>query len=280
VPPEALPKETSERTSSLKNTTTPDFIPVGALGEGFAPGSNVLEVHEGLNGRSFSLTFLEGQKHACRILDSTRLTWDGRTYEARVTSIREDIYFVDFLAGEKAKESVSLVLDDANGQVTLVKGALPNEQAASLSAYDRARQGMELTGVDATILHGSLNGTQGGNTHAPTEELIGLRNRYDYSPEEVYEHIYLSENFYTWRCIKGSESGLADTDRCHYIAISDKLYLFIWREKIVPTLGVILIDLKRMKTDGKIFGYNGFDYSSYSNFPVGANASVLNITTF
>lgn len=264
----------------MKNTTTPDFISVGALGEGFAANSNVLDVHEGLNGRSFTLTFADGQTHDCRILDSTSLTWDGSTYEARVTSIREGIYFVDFLMGEKVKESVSLVLDDANGQVTLVGGSLPDEQSASVSAYDRARQGMELTGVATTILHGSLNGTQGRNSHGPTRELIGLRNRYHYSPEEVYEHVYLNENFYTWHCVKGSESGLADTDRCHYIAISDKLYLFIWREKIVPTLGVILIDLKRMKTDGKIFGYNGFDFSSYTNFPVGAVADVLNMTTY
>lgn len=264
----------------MKNTTSPGFISVGALGEGFAANSNILDVHEGLNGRSFTLTFTEGPTHDCRILNSTSLTWDGSTYEARVTSIREGIYFVDFLTGEKVKESVSLVLDDTNGQVTLVGGSLPDEQTASVSAYERARQGMDLAGVDATILHGSFNGTQGGKRHATAKELIGLRNRYHYSPEEVYEHVYLNENFYTWHCIKGSESGLADTDRCHYIAISDKLYLFIWREKIVPTLGVILIDLKRMKTDGKIFGHNGFDFSSYTNFPVGAVADVLNMTTY
>ncbi|WP_066285142.1 MoaF C-terminal domain-containing protein [Arthrobacter sp. B6] len=264
----------------MKNTKTPNFISVGALGEGFAANSNVLDVHEGLNGRSFTLTFADGETHDCRILGSTSLIWDGSTYEARVTSIREGIYFVDFLTGEKAKESLSVVLDDANGQVTLVGGSLPNEETASASAYDRARQGMELTGVDATILHGSLNGVQGGMAHAPTKELIGLRNRYHYSPEEAYEHLYLNENFYTWHCIKGSESGLADTDRCHYIAISEQLYLFIWREKIVPTLGVILIDLKRMKTDGKIFGYSGFDFSTYTNFPVGAVADVLNMTTY
>jgi hypothetical protein len=35
-----------------------------------------------------------------------------------------------------------------------------------------------------------------------------------------------------------------------------------------------------MKTDGKIFGYNGFDFSSYTNFPVGAVADVLNMTAF
>jgi hypothetical protein len=263
----------------LSTTTTPEFISVGALGEGFATNNNVLQLHGGLNGRDFTLNFPDGRTHECRVLDGSTLTWDGREHEARVTSVRDSIYFVDFLAGASTKESMSLVLDDTNGQATLIVGSLPDEQAASISAHDRARQGMELTGVDATVVHGSVQGTQGGAAHAPTEELIGLRNRYRYSPEEVYEHVYLNENFYTWHCIQGSESGLGDTDRCHHLKIADKLYLFVWREKIIPTLGVILIDMNRMKTDGKIFGYNGFDFSSYTNFPVGAITEVLNVTT-
>lgn len=258
---------------------TPEFISVGALGEGFAGNNNSLEVHEGLNSRDFTLNFPNGRTHDCRILDSNTLIWDGQEQEARVTSVREGIYFLDFLAGESIKESVSLVLDDTTGQLTLVEGTLPDEQTTSISAYDRARKGMELTGVEAAILHGSVAGEQGGTAHGPTDELIGLRNRYHYSPEEVYEHVYLNNNFYSWHCIKGSEAGLGDTDRCHYIKIAEDLYLFVWREKIVPTLGVILIDMNRLKTDGKIFGYNGFDFSSYTNFPVGAIAEVINVTT-
>lgn len=64
------------------------------------------------------------------------------------------------------------------------------------------------------------------------------------------------------------------------IAIDAKLYLFVWREKIVPTLGVVMIDLERMKTDGKIFGYHGSRFDAQSNFPVGALAQVLNVTRY
>jgi len=67
-------------------------------------------------------------------------------------------------------------------------------------------------------------------------------------------------------------------DRCHYIAIAKDLYLFVWREKIIPTLGVVMIDLERKKTDGKIFGYQGNQFDALSNFPVGALAQVLNVT--
>ena len=49
----------------------------------------------------------------------------------------------------------------------------------------------------------------------------------------------------------------------------------MWREKIVPTLGAVLVDLEQMKTTGKIFGYSGFDFGTVMNFPVGARASLV-----
>jgi hypothetical protein len=76
------------------------------------------------------------------------------------------------------------------------------------------------------------------------------------------------------------EKGLADTDRCHHYKIADALYLFVWREKIIPTLGVVMVDLERMKTTGKIFGYQDNRFDKLSNFPIGAYAEVLNITKY
>jgi hypothetical protein len=115
--------------------------------------------------------------------------------------------------------------------------------------------------------------------HSITDELVGFRNRYGYSANEVYEHVYTNSNFYSWQCLKGVEKGLADTDRCHYYRIAEKLYFFVWREKIVPTLGVLMIDLNAMRTDGKILGYVDSSFTQLSNFAVGANAEIMNFTT-
>jgi len=62
--------------------------------------------------------------------------------------------------------------------------------------------------------------------------------------------------------------------------ISEALYLFVWREKIIPTLGVVMVDLQKMKTTGKIFGYEDSNFEKLSNFPVGAFAKVLNHTRY
>jgi hypothetical protein len=119
-----------------------------------------------------------------------------------------------------------------------------------------------------------------GPNYAPTSEMVGKRYQYVYSETETYEHIYLTDNLYTWHCLAGIEKGLADTDRCHYYKIENELYLFVWREKIVPTLGVLLLDWKQKRSTGKLFGYETNDFGKLSNSPVGAFSTKLNETLY
>lgn len=248
------------------------FIPVGALGKGFAPEAYVLGESTDLAGSTFTLHF--DTPVTLQLADGVA-TWDGHAdVPVRVTSIRPGIYLVDGVAGDV---STTFVLDVDAGAATRVEGRLPDAGTRTESAYTRVCRGDEPTGVAARIVHGGIGGPAAA-PHAPTTALVGMRNRYTYSPSETYEHIYLTPDLYTWHCLSGLEQGLADTDRCHHIAIRDRLILFVWREKIVPTLGLVLIDLDNMRTDGKIFGNDGFDAGSITNFPIGAHAGVLNVT--
>lgn len=264
-------------------SSQPVFIPVGALAEGFAPDSNILALVQDLNGRTLSFAFSDGSQETLTVLDGSRVRSAAGERAARVTSVRRGIYFIDFIDGDAlgGATTVSLVIDEPNALVTIVNGRLPSEAEAHIDSLSRVERNLPLTGVTAAIRHGRIvadGAPADAPLHAPTRELIGMRNMYTYSPTERYEHIYLNDNFYMWQCLAGVEAGLADVDRCYTIRISDKLYLFVWCEKIVPTLGVIMIDLERMKTDGKIFGYQGSNFDALTNFPVGAFAEVLNIT--
>ncbi|AXL49960.1 molybdenum cofactor biosynthesis protein F [Paraburkholderia caffeinilytica] len=194
--------------------------------------------------------------------------------------------------------SSSFVLDLNRGLCTSVVGTLPSEAQTRVAPFTRVEQGDELTSVRVQFRHGTIAPGQTSASaprgqaaapadplaaealHRPTGELIGMRNLYTYSATERYEHVYLNENFYAWQCLSGVEQGLADVDRCHYFAIDTNLYLFVWREKIIPTLGVVMIDLDRLRTDGKIFGYKGNRFDAVSNFPVGAHARILNTTRY
>ena len=165
---------------------------------------------------------------------------------------------------------------------TSVVGSLPVEAETKKDMFSRATEGVELTSVKTEFFRAAVDRpfVHDGALQAPTTEMVGKRYQYIYSKTEAYEHIYLNENLYNWHCLAGIEKGLADTDRCHYYKIEDALYLFVWREKIIPTLGVVLIDWQQMKTTGKLFGYEPDDFSSISNTPVGAYATRLNDTTY
>lgn len=204
-----------------------------------------------------------------------------RTIAYRATSLRENVLFVDSVLPAQPPRSLSWVLDLGSGWGTAVLGRMPLRAETEESIYSRASSGKELTTVEVQVLSLQLADHQGATPsgrHASTTELVGKRMRYVYGPRDVYEHIYLNERFYTWQCLKGPEKGLADTDRCHYLKIAQDLYLFIWREKIVPTLGMVLIDTAARRSTGKIFGYQGGDFGTVTNAQVGASAQLMNLT--
>jgi hypothetical protein len=267
-------------------TKASEWIPVGALGDAFHPDSNVLPPITDLNGRTIRLHFENGWVIVHAFIDDERLSW--RVLEGKAgareghehytaTRPRQDIYFVDFIKSGERPTSVSLVLDFARGVFLAVIGELPEPAEVLTPFLTRIALGDELTAVTAVFLRGCIDVAPTTNDLLPqtTRELLGKRIEYRYSPFELYEHIYLNDRLFTWRCIEGSERGLADTDACHHFRIDDGLYLFAWREKIVPTLGVILIDVAAMKTTGKITGYESNDFGAVRNFRIGAHARLI-----
>lgn len=274
--------------ASLENPVqnASEWIPVGALGDAFLPDNNTLPPVADLAGRTLTLHFENGWVIEHVFADAEKLRWTRIDGESAVrqgderysaTRPRSGIYFVDFIKSAERASSVSLVLDLKRGVFVGVLGELPTEAEALTPFLSRIAQGKELTAVGATFVRGTIDRPFAADAPLPqaTEELLGRRVQYTYSPHEKYEHIYLDDRFYTWRCIAGSEKGLADTDACRHYKIEDALYLFVWREKIVPTLGVVVIDLQALKTTGKIVGYENNDFGGLRNFTVGARARVL-----
>jgi len=267
------------------------WIPVGELEQAFDKKSNVLPQSRSLEGTPLRLFFENGRVVDHRFEASNRLLWREASHgrsppwtEERylANEVRKGIFFVDFIKHLDRATTVTLILDLNRGIFTAIAGQLPTRKEAKESLLDRAEARKELTSVQAHLVSGSINKPyQEGKTprHESTEELIGKRVVYTYSPTECYEHVYLNSSFYTWHCLAGAERtdgvGLADTDRCHYFKLGENLYLFSWQEKIIPTLGVAIVDLEKMRSSGKIFGYEGNDFRRLSNFPIGSKARVL-----
>jgi hypothetical protein len=77
----------------------------------------------------------------------------------------------------------------------------------------------------------------------------------------------------------GAETGLADTKICDYFKIVPDIYLFSWWGKIMPTFGLVLINLKEMRSNGKTFGLN-ITSGKYIDFTMGSLAEFLNETKY
>jgi len=269
------------------NTST-EWITVGALGDAFLPDNNCLPPVPDLAGKKLRLFFENGWLIEHEFASGERLNWrmiegesDSRQGQEHyvATRPRENIYLVDFIKRGERATSVTLVLDFKRATFIALIGELPTAEEPMIPFLTRIELGKELTAVKLTVLRGGIDSPadDGRQLPAPTDDLLGRRVEYTYSPHERYEHIYLNERFYTWRCIEGSEKGLTDTDACHYFKIDQNLYLFAWREKIVPTLGIVMVDLDALKTTGKIVGYESNDFGKLRNFTVGARARVLSI---
>jgi len=261
------------------------WISVGELSTAFQSGTYRLRSVEPLLGRRLALHLENEALLECSFESDSRLTWSinrgslgvaNGTAPYEATEIRPGIVFVDFVPPHERRTAVSLILDLRKGICTALIGRLPTAEEARMPLSERIEHNRELTGVTADSIAGAIDRpfTQLTPRHTLTTELLGKLVEYSYSPNERYRHVYLNENFYTWHCLEGVEKGLADTDRCSCRKLSDRLYLFVWREKIVPTLGVVIVDLEQMKTTGKIFGYRDFHFDQVSNFGVGACAQI------
>jgi hypothetical protein len=256
-----------------------NWIDLGDWGKGM-DGFKLPSVDE-LAGKELRLHFSAGSLIVYKFHDATSLTWEvcrssnkGRpeseTYEA--IRVAPNIYFVDFVRKNQPGVSTSVALDLNSGMATVVNATLPDKNEIGRGFADRLGKGIDLSMVKVEILHASVNPLSPDDAAAPherTEELIGKRIKYMYSKNHVYEHIYLNHSLYTWHCLKGVEKGLADTEICDYFKIAPEVYLFIWREKVMPTFGAVLINLKEMRSNGKTFGLD-IGSGKYVNFSMGA----------
>lgn len=266
----------------------PRWVEVGAIAHGL--DENRLPATDELAGRDSILRFADGRVVRCVVHDGSRLSWrvvDGpgtgagsdETYEA--VRVAPDVHLVTFVRRDEPLGSISVALDSASRRATVVVGTMPTLAQARTDLIARMKRGLDLSTVRVAILHAVVDPRSPDEAvvpHARTADLVGKRVRYTYGDGGVYEHVYLNERLYTWHCLAGPEQGLADTERCDYIRITPEVILFCWREKVVPTLGVVLINTAEMRSTGILFGIDT-DTGAPIHFGIGARGELLNVTT-
>ena len=225
--------------------------------------TNRLPDTDALSGREFKLLLSSGRRVNLRFLDRHLLEWtigeDSGTdwYEAIIVSA--DTYFIDMTYASRPAEDETFIVNSRSKRV--------------LAISERVRSGAEAPGeprVAQNYESGILDdgGTVLGMEPSPTRELVGLTAHYEYSPNHLYEHIYLSSQRYAWQNLIGVQRGHGDVDLATTYKFDEGQYVFGFREFIIPVASLFFYNWADMRSTGKFLGVtkNGI----VENKPAGA----------
>ncbi|NUT91746.1 MAG: molybdenum cofactor biosynthesis protein MoaF [Saccharothrix sp.] len=226
---------------------TSSWLPLDGLAPGF--DQNKAPVVDDLDGRAFDV---DGRRVR---FAGGEVEWDGGTHPCETFLVDDELYYSQFHAG--AREAFSLFLD-LRARRSLVVTTTVNDGGTPQVTQDFVA---------------SVGGP------APSTALIGRRAMWVYSTEHAYEHIYLSPHWYTWQCLAGPEKGLADTDENTTYELRPGIYVFTWREKVIPCAAVTVADhrdVTRMRSHGALFGLDETG-TTPTHFTFGAHGRLLSV---
>ncbi|WDD95789.1 molybdenum cofactor biosynthesis F family protein [Burkholderia sp. FERM BP-3421] len=241
--------------------------------EDFAAGidANRLPPTQALVGRAFTFALPDGDFHA-RFIDGHALAWrrgdasDTDWYEA--IEVAASTYFVDITFRGRPHDALTLVFSTASARVLAVLSTIRSREVAG--AAPRVAQ---------TFLAGTLAGQPAqGAAPAETRDLIGVRTLNVYSPNHTYEHTYLSSTRYCWQCLVGEQRGHGDVDLATTWKFADDLYLFTFREFLIPVASVFVFNFQAGRSTGKFLGETGD--GAIANNPAGSFIHKLSHTVY
>jgi hypothetical protein len=190
--------------------------------------------------------------------EASGFEWSGSGSDAyEAVPVGDGAYWIDFSLGERRVETITIGLHPERGWALIVHSRIHDEGAD----VD--------TRVMQTFHPGRIDGAAGdAELPAPTRDLIGRRTLFRYSPNHLYEHIYLSSRRFTWHNLVGEQRGHAATELATTYKLDDGIYLFTWREEKIPVGTVFIFDYAGGRSTGKFIGLEGD--GTIANSPGGA----------
>jgi hypothetical protein len=230
----------------------------------FAAGidGNRLPTTDALAGTSFgisgtSMEFRTGDKIAWHTREGAGGTdW----YEA--VEVRPDVYYLTITDAGNLLRAKVLIVHWGTGHTLTVESVIAGEPTPG-----RPR-------VSQTFTPGTIDGVEIiGPPPEESRDLIGLRALYRYSPNHLYEHVYLSSERYAWQCLVGEQRGHGDVDLATTWKVAEDLYVFTFREFLIPVAATWLYDLDALRTTGTFFGLGADETVRVA--PGGAHVTLL-----
>ncbi|OMW48250.1 molybdenum cofactor biosynthesis protein F [Burkholderia pseudomallei] len=241
--------------------------------EDFAAGidTNRLPATDALVGRA--LTFeLPGGAFAANFVDGQTLSWrrgeTGGTDWYEAIEVAPDTFFVDVTFKSRPAEALTLVFNTATRRALGILSRIRSRDEAG--AAPRVAQDFLVGTIAGGQADAGVSGILGiaGAEPAETRDLIGTRTLNVYSPNHTYEHTYLSSTRYCWQCLVGEQRGHGDVDLATTYKFADDLYVFTFREFLIPVASVFVFNFAAGRSTGKFLGETG--NGAIANRPAGS----------
>ncbi|MFV0434705.1 MAG: MoaF C-terminal domain-containing protein [Leucobacter sp.] len=213
-----------------------------------------------LEGRAVAFTLDNGSTFSLEFGPETAdWAWPQRSkfeltdpYDA--VRVREGVYFLNLPLETVSREAITIVWSEVTGRAIVAHSHIDAER---IEGEPQVKQDFYAATVDGI--------TASGDVPAESRDLIGMRNLYRYSPEHLYEHVYMSTERYAWQNLQGVQRGHGDMDLSTVWKLDEGLYLFCFREFRISVASVWLHDLGyNLHTTGIFLGINGEGESEHS----------------
>ncbi len=232
----------------------------------FAAGiaTNRLPVTTALSGKTFKVTLKTGRKIDLAFTAADTVAWSEGSdagadwYEA--LEVAPDVFFINMTFAARPVEDEAFIVNTRTRRV--------------MSVRERVREPGEAPGeprvaqVWSAGVLGDASVAPTGPEPAPTRDLIGTTAHYRYSPNHLYEHIYLSSQRYAWQNLIGVQRGHGDVDLATTWKFDENQYVFGFREFIIPVASLFFYNWDAKRSTGKFLGITSA--GKIENKPAGA----------
>ncbi|MEV7604805.1 MoaF C-terminal domain-containing protein [Paenarthrobacter sp. NPDC089322] len=253
---------------TLNLLDTSNWLPLDGLAPGF--DANKAGTVQDLAGQNFTVCTDSGTMAFS--FDDEEVQWSAAGHSGTAPyeafAVAGQLYYAQWHSPVEPDLAVSLVLDLTHGRALYVGASLGQASHGSPAVQHEFRPGT----LDSYPVSGAPIGE--------STSLIGRRVEWVYSESHAYEHIYLSPTWYTWQCLAGPERGLADTDANTVLQVRPGIFVFTWREKVIPCGSVTIADhrdVNAIRSHGSLFGWDESGTTPV-HFTFGAHGRLISIT--
>lgn len=215
-----------------------------------------------LSGTNLVVSFGKSSRVSLEFLDDDVVQWSasgditetGATDPYDAVESRPGVFFLNLPLTSRDREAITVLFTRATNRAIIIHSIIAPERVEGTPQ------------VSQSFWAGTTSeGKASGDEPHESRDLIGMRNIYRYSPNHLYEHVYVSSQRYAWQCLQGEQRGHGDMDLSTVWKLDEGLYLFCFREFRISVASVWLHDLGYgLNTTGMFLGVSSTGASMHS----------------